>query len=172
LTASDAINKLTPMQPYPHFITRHEDTVVPAWIDSNDHMNLAYYVVVFDLAGDTLFETLGLGPAFRIATGFSTFAAESHTRYEREVRLGDKLCVFSHLLGADGKRLYVMHEMFHAEKGYRAATQEVMSLHIHLSTRRVTKLPEEKLAVLQGFIAKRGGAPLPPEAGRRIAMPG
>ena len=28
--------------------------VQPAWIDSNDHMNLAYYTVLFDQATDVI----------------------------------------------------------------------------------------------------------------------
>jgi acyl-CoA thioester hydrolase len=161
-----------PMQPYPHFVTRHEATVLPEWIDSNDHMNLAYYVVVFDIAGDTLFDHLDIGLPFRQRTGYTSFAVETHTRYEQEVKLGDRLCVFSHLLGADAKRIYVFHEMFHADHGYRAATQEVMSLHVNMASRRVMPLPDDKLAALRAVVARRGDAPLPPEAGRRIAMPG
>ncbi len=160
------------MQPYPHYVTRHEATVLPEWIDHNGHMNLAYYVVVFDLAGDALHDHLELDLPFRERTGYSTFAAEAHTKYEREVKLGDRLCVFSHLLGADAKRLYVFHEMFHADEGFRAATQEVMSLHVSLTTRRVTALPEDKLAALRAVVARRRDAALPPEVGRRIAMPG
>jgi acyl-CoA thioester hydrolase len=160
------------MQPYPHHVSRHEASVLPEWIDYNGHMNLAYYVVVFDLAGDVLSDRLDIGLPFRERTGYSTFAAETHTRYEREVKLGDRLCVFSHVLGVDAKRLYVFHEMFHADEGYRAATQEVMSLHVKLATRRVTALPDDKLAALRAVVARRGDAPLPPEAGRRVAMPG
>ena len=171
LTASDAPNKLLRMQPAPHYVTRHEARVLPEWIDSNGHMNLAYYVVVFDLAGDVLFDHIDVGLPFRERTGYTSFAAEAHTRYEREVKLHDRLCVFSHVLGADAKRLYVFHEMFHADDGYRAATQEVMSLHVNLATRRVTALPEDKLADLRRVVALRGDAPMPPEAGRRIAMP-
>jgi len=160
------------MQPYPNHVTQHEATVLPEWIDYNGHMNLAYYVVVFDVAGDVLFDHLDIGLPFRDRTGFSSFVAETHTRYEREVKLHDRLCVFSHVLGADAKRLYVFHEMFHAAEGYRAATQEVMSLHVNLASRRVTALPEDTLASLQRVVALRGDAPPPPETGRRIAMPG
>jgi acyl-CoA thioester hydrolase len=160
------------MQPYPHHVTRHDATVLPEWIDYNGHMNLAYYVVVFDIAGDVLFDHLDIGLPFRERTGYSSFVAETHTRYEREVKLHDRLAVFSHVLAADAKRLHVFHEMFHAEEGYRAATQEVMCLHVNLASRRVTALPAEKLASLQQVVARRGNTPLPPEAGRRIAMPG
>ena len=72
LTASGAANKLKTMQPYPNHVTRHEATVLPEWIDHNGHMNLAYYVVVFDLAGDVLFDHIDIGLPFRKRTGYSS----------------------------------------------------------------------------------------------------
>ena len=72
-------------------IIEYEDFVRPEWINSNGHMNLAYYVVVFDLATDKLYAALGIGDAYRDATGNSCFTAETHTVYEREVHHGDQL---------------------------------------------------------------------------------
>ena len=71
-------------------VIAYEATVLPEWIDSNGHLNLAYYVLIFDLATDKLYATLGIGDAYREATGNSCFTAETHTVYEREVRLGDQ----------------------------------------------------------------------------------
>src|SRR5271166_6219845 len=102
---------------FPHL----EGVVLPEWIDANGHMNLAYYVVLFDQATDLLFDALGVGPAYRDATGNSTFTAETHTLYEREVRVGERVRVVPYLLGADAKRLHYFHEMFHAEDGRRGA---------------------------------------------------
>ena len=44
---------------------RFEGEVLPEWIDWNGHMNLAYYVVLFDRATDLLFDELGLGLDYR-----------------------------------------------------------------------------------------------------------
>ena len=74
-------------------IVEHQDQVRPEWIDSNGHMNLAYYVVVFDSATDALYRTLDIGEAYRQASGNSCFTAETHTLYEREVHLDDRLLV-------------------------------------------------------------------------------
>ena len=92
-----------------------EGVVLPEWIDANGHMNLAYYVVLFDQATDLVYDMLGVGQAYRDATGNSTFTAETHTLYEREVAVGERVRVVPHLLGADAKRLHYFHEMFHAE---------------------------------------------------------
>jgi acyl-CoA thioester hydrolase len=152
-------------------VIESQDIVRPEWIDSNGHMNLAYYVVVFDLATDALYQALDIGDAYRLASGNSCFTAETHTLYEREVHLGDKLSVRTWLLGADTKRLHYFHEMFHTESGKRSAAQELMALHIDMSIRRVTEFRPEKYAALQ--VAVRNYAPaMPPKgAGRRIALP-
>ena len=148
-----------------------EGVVLPEWIDANGHMNLAYYVVLFDLATDAMYDVLGVGQAYRDATGNSTFTAEAHTLYEREVRVGERVRVVPHLLGADAKRLHYFHEMFHAESGHRVAAQELLALHIDLSIRRVAAFPEDLAARLQLAVRARDGRPLPDGAGRRIAMP-
>ena len=148
-----------------------EGVVLPEWIDANGHMNLAYYVVLFDQATDLLYDTLGVGQAYRDATGNSTFTAETHTLYEREVRLGERVRVVPYLLAVDPKRLHYFHEMFHAEQGHRVATQELMALHIDLSLRRVAPFPDDVLARIREAVLARAGRPLPHGIGRRIAMP-
>lgn len=152
-------------------VIEYEAVVRPEWIDSNGHLNLAYYVVVFDLATDALYAALGIGDAYREMSGNSCFTAETHTLYEREVRLGDKLLVKGWLLGADTKRLHYFHEMFHVESGERSAVQELMALHIDMRVRRVAPYPAERYAALQQAVREYAPATLPKGAGRRIALP-
>lgn len=154
------------------YVIEHEDVVRPEWIDSNGHMNLACYVVAFDHATDKLYSTLGIGDAYREATGFSCFTAETHTLYERELLLGEKLVVRSLLLGVDSKRVHYFHEMFHVETGARASAQELMALHIDMRVRRVAPFPSERLAELHAAVARYRPAVLPKGAGRKIALPG
>ena len=151
---------------------QYEGVVLPEWIDNNGHMNLAYYVVLFDKATDLLFDAIGLGDPYRAATGNATFAAESHTSYQREVRVGERVRVVPYLLGADRKRVHYFHEMFHAVEGHRIATQELLSLHIDMSIRRVAPVPDEVHERIQAAVRARRDQPLPDGVGRRIAMPG
>jgi acyl-CoA thioester hydrolase len=149
-----------------------EAVVRPEWIDSNGHMNLAYYVVVFDIATDALYTALDIGDAYREASSFSCFTAETHTVYEREVHLGDRLLIRSWLLGADTKRVHYFHELFHAESGERSCVQELLALHIDMRVRRVAAMPDEKYAALQAAVRDYAPAELPKGAGRRIGLPG
>jgi acyl-CoA thioester hydrolase len=153
-------------------VIEYQDVVRTEWIDSNGHMNLAYYVVVFDLATDALYSALNIGDEYRKVSGNSCFTAETHTLYEREVHFGDKLLVRSWLLGSDTKRLHYFHEMFHVESGERSAVQELMALHIDMGLRRVAPYPAEQYAALQRAVRQFAPLVLPKGAGRRIALPG
>ena len=151
-----------------HPVIEYEDVVRPEWIDSNGHMNLACYVVVFDLATDRLYATLGIGDAYREATGNSCFTAETHTLYEREMRLGERLRVHSWLLGVDTKRVHYFHELFHVESSERSAAQELMALHINMRVRRVAPFPDEQYTALKLAVAKYAPTAPPKGSGRRI----
>ena len=98
---------------FPAPFAAFEGAVRPEWIDSNDHMNLAYYVVLFDQGTDAIYEAMGLGQEYR-PTEHGTFAAETHTIYATELLLGDRVRVTSQIIGLDEKRLHLAHEMHRA----------------------------------------------------------
>src|SRR5438034_1238587 len=92
----------------------YRDVVRPEWIDHNGHMNMGYYLVVFDLATDEFMRWVGLGAEHRGARRVTTFCLESHVTYHREVRAGDALRFTTQLLAHDAKRLHYFHAMSHA----------------------------------------------------------
>ncbi|WP_439594666.1 acyl-CoA thioesterase [Falsiroseomonas sp.] len=119
--------------------------VRPEWVDHYGHMNLAYYLVVFDLATDEVWPEWGLGPALR-ARGLGTFAVESWQAYRREVVLDAPLAAESALLAFDAKRLLLRHRLYHAEEGWLSAENEVLFLCVDLATRKVAQWPADVLA--------------------------
>ncbi|HJU19068.1 MAG TPA: thioesterase family protein [Stellaceae bacterium] len=149
---------------------RFEGEVLPEWIDANGHLNLAYYIVLFDRATDALFDALGIGLAYKDATNHGTFAAETHNLYERELLLGDRVQVTTQILGADHIRLHFAHEMFAAASGQRAATQELMYLHVDLAARRVVPFPPAVRERVVAAAAAHARLPRPNWVGRRIGM--
>ena len=146
---------------------RYRALVRPEWIDHNGHMNMGFYLVVFDLATDAWFRYLGLGEPHRAAQAVTTFCLEAHVTYHREVRAGDPLRFTTQLLAWDAKRLHYFHEMYHAADGFLAATNELVSLHVSEATRRAAPMaPEilERLARIQASArcaaaAGSGGSP-------------
>jgi len=151
---------------------RYEGEVLPEWIDANEHMNLAYYTVLFDYATDALFDAIGIGRQYKDRTGNGTFVAETHNLYERELLLGDRVRIATQILGTDDKRLHLAHEMFAVADGQRAATQELMYLHVDLRARRVAAFPDDVRARVAAWAAAHAHLPRPDWAGRRVAMPG
>ena len=145
-------------------------TVKPAWIDHNGHMNMGYYVVVFDLATDAFFDWVGLDRAYRSSRRITTFCLEAHVTYHREVRADDPLRFTTTLLDFDAKRIQYFHRMFHATDGYLAATNELMSLHVSQETRRAVPMAAEILDRLARIKAAHDTLPRPPQAGRRIGL--
>ncbi|MFC3123802.1 acyl-CoA thioesterase [Pseudoroseomonas globiformis] len=139
--------------------------VRPEWVDHYGHMNLAFYVTVFDMATDACWPALSLGPSLR-AQGLGTFAAENWVSYRREVRLDDPLSVTSAVLAHDEKRLLIRHRMFHAEAGFESARCELLFLCVDLTVRRVSRWPE---AARTAFGAAPTGAPPERLALRRSA---
>jgi acyl-CoA thioester hydrolase len=152
--------------PFAHF----EGEVLPEWIDANGHLNLAYYIVLFDQATDVLFDALGIGIAYKEATNHGTFAAETHNLYERELLVGDRVRVVTQILAADRIRLHIAHEMFAVASGQRAATQELMYLHVDLAARRVVPFPPAARERVAAAVAAHAALPRPDWVGRRIAM--
>lgn len=46
----------------------HRETVRPEWCDYNGHMNLAYYVLIFDHVTDAFFDGIGIDQNYRDTT--------------------------------------------------------------------------------------------------------
>lgn len=143
-------------------------TVKPEWIDFNGHLNMAYYSVLFDQSVDEVYGQLGFGPEYQ-KTGCTTYVAEFHICYLRELHAGDRVNAAFHLIDFDEKRFHCYQELFH-EDGWLAATAEGLTLHVDQSGPRVAPMPQNILDALAAFKATQG--PLPPEArvGRRIGI--
>src|SRR3974390_1385510 len=116
--------------------------VEPGWIDYNGHLNMAYYNVLFDRAVDEVFELLGCGVDY-LKQGFSTFTAEVHVRYLRELHDGDPVRVTFQLIEYDNKRMHYFEQLFHAEEGWVSATSENMSLHVDMRASKTIAFPRE-----------------------------
>ena len=151
-------------------LTTYEGDVQAAWIDLNDHMNVAYYVLAFDYGTDGLYDFVGVGPDYMAAANCSMFALETHVNYQGELRLGERFRVTTQLLGFDEKRLHYFSRMVHAEKGFVAATTELLSIHVDLSARGSAAFPPKIAAWLEEIRAAHAGLPRPAEVGRVIAL--
>lgn len=148
----------------------HRSTVLPEWIDYNGHMNVAYYVLAFDQATDAFLDYLGLDHAYKKKANVTTFVADMNVTYIREVVAGDPLRFTTQLLEFDDRKFRYFHSMYHAEEGWLAATNELLSLHIDLSMRRVGPMAPVILEKLRQVLDAHSKLPPPRGAGRVLGM--
>ena len=140
------------------------------WLDYNEHLNVAYYHVLFDRAIDQLYDAVGLGASVRADRGLTVFAAESHARHLSEVGPNDEVRVESRILAVDAKRIRIFQTLFAGPD--EAATLESMNLCIDASGPRVMAFPDDIRDALDRMSANHAALPWPEAASRSIATLG
>ena len=122
------------------------------WTDYNNHMNMAYYVLVFDQIWEIILEKFKVGEQSAKTTKMSTMVVETHTTYNNEVKEGDEVEINLTFFDHDKKRLHFKMEMIEKSSKKLSATLEMLSLYIDLNKRRVTEFEDEKVKLMDNFI--------------------
>ena len=116
------------------------------WTDYNQHLNMAYYVLIFDKAWEVMLEKFNMGESSAKTTKMSTMVVETHTTYNNEVKQSDEVEIVLTFFDHDKKRLHFRLEMFEKKSKTLSATIEMLALYIDLNKRKVSlsiKLLEE-----------------------------
>ena len=127
--------------------------IIKDWIDYNNHMNVSYYLLIFDKFGaDVLNDKFKMGEYSAKTTGKSTMIVETNITYNQELKVDDVVDVNLVYFDHDKKRLQYKMEMVHKEKKYLASTIEVLALYVDLNTRKVSEFELEKVTLMDNFI--------------------
>lgn len=143
--------------------------VVPAWVDENGHMNVAFYLKCFDDAFYGVYRVWGMDFAEVHARGYSTFAAQSNLSYLGELFLGDAFSIETRLVEFDRKRIRWFMTM-HKADGSIAATCEWLLLFMNIHARKVQEMPDHLFEELARIKSAHDTLPLPPQLGRGISL--
>ena len=122
------------------------------WTDYNNHMNMAYYVLVFDQIWEIILEKFKMGEKSAKTTKMSTMVVETHTTYNNEIKEGDEVEINLTFFDHDKKRLHYKMEMIEKSSKKLSATLEMLSLYIDLSKRKVSEFENEKVVLMDNFI--------------------
>ena len=128
--------------------------IIKEWTDYNGHMNLSYYILVFDIGAEVILSKFKMGEHSAKTTKKSTMVVETHTTYNQEVKEEDEVDVVLSHFDHDNKRLHYKLEMYDKAKDTLSATTEVLSLYIDLNIRKVAEIEKEKLIIMDEFINK------------------
>jgi acyl-CoA thioester hydrolase len=133
------------------FLTKQK--IIKDWTDYNGHMNVAYYVLIFDqLGSEVLLTKFNMGEHSAKTSKKSTMVVESYISYNQEVKDGDEVEINLIYCDHDKKRILYKLEMIHKEKKYLAATLEALSLYVDLNERKVSEFEKEKIELMDDFI--------------------
>ena len=127
--------------------------IIKDWIDYNGHMNVAYYLLIFDKFGaDNLNNIFNMGEYSAKTSGMSTMMVETNITYNQELKLDDEVDINLLYFDHDKKRLQYKFEMIHKNKKYLASTFEALALYVDLNNRKVKEFELEKIKIMDDFI--------------------
>tara|TARA_S200000501_G_scaffold78950_1_gene70728 strand:- start:75 stop:542 length:468 start_codon:yes stop_codon:yes gene_type:complete len=133
-------------------VTLVDKKIIKDWIDYNGHMNLSYYILVFDMGAEVILSKFKMGEHSAKTTKKSTMVVETHTNYIREVKQNDEVIISLSHLDHDKKRLHYKLEMREKSTNDLSATTEVLALYMDLGKRKVSEFEEEKVKIIDDFI--------------------
>ena len=122
------------------------------WVDYNSHLNMAYYVLIFDKAWEVMLEKFQMGETSAKTTKKSTMVVETHTTYNNEVKENEEVNINLIFFDHDKKRLHYKLEMIEKNSKKLSSTIEMISLYVDLKERRVAEFEENKLKLMDNFI--------------------
>ena len=98
------------------------------------------------------------------------FVVEAHVTYDQELLPDAPFRVTTQVLDHDEKRLHIFHQMYHAQDGFLAATNELMILHVDFATRRTSPWPAQTRDRIAALADAHKKLPWPDMAGRTIGI--
>jgi acyl-CoA thioester hydrolase len=127
--------------------------IIKDWIDYNGHMNVAYYLLIFDRYGaDKLNTIFKMGEESAKNTGMSTMIVENNIAYKRELKVDEEVDINLIYFNHDKKRLHYKFEMINKKDNSLSATFEALALYVNLKDRKVSEFEDEKISIMQNFI--------------------
>tara|TARA_B110001450_G_scaffold26469_1_gene23271 strand:+ start:1189 stop:1656 length:468 start_codon:yes stop_codon:yes gene_type:complete len=125
--------------------------IIKEWVDYNNHLNMAYYILIFDQACEVILKKFKMGAESARSEKRSTMVVETNTKYINEIKQGDEVDIMLTFFEHDKKRLHLKLEMIEKETKKISASIEWLSLYVNLETRKVTEFENEKIKIMDQF---------------------
>ena len=126
--------------------------IIKEWVDYNNHLNMAYYILIFDQALEVMLEKFKMGADSAKNEKRSTMVVETNTKYISEIKQEDEVDIMLTFFDHDKKRLHLKLEMIEKKTKKISASIEWLSLYINLEARKVTEFENEKIEIMDHFI--------------------
>lgn len=143
----------------------------PAWIDYNGHLNMAFYLVLFEEGAESFWQPMGLGDSYRDRTGHTTYTASTKIDYIAEVA-ADATVFTQIVLREVGAKKFLTWQGLYTTDGTLRATCETLTLHVDQTgdAPKVAPFTSEMLKTLQAAQADHVGFTPPHPVGHPVQM--
>ena len=151
---------------------QHRYTVPADWRDRNGHVNVQYYLRLYDLGGYEILEGANVDVDFMAEHGFGLFDIEHHIKFRSEVLVGNEVSGYNRLLGLSEKRFHGMYFIVNDSQDRLACTVEYLSAGVDLGTRRGAVFPDLMKSGLAALLEKHQGLSWPAPVCGAMAVAG
>ena len=121
----------------------HREVIPESYLDAMGHMNVRWYMALFDTSVWNLFISKGLDETYFKKRKMGVFALKHIVQYFSEVTAGEKVCMHIRMLGRNETRFHFMNFMINETSGKLAATLEVMGTPADLTLRKAVAMPQD-----------------------------
>ncbi|MBX3084759.1 MAG: thioesterase family protein [Anaerolineae bacterium] len=129
-------------------------TIPINYLDENGHMNMRWYLHLFDDAGYPFVASMGLTPDYHQQHNTGGFDLEHHIHYLREVLTGDQIAIYGRLVGASAKRIHYLMFMVNETRGTLASIFECVNSFGDMNTRRTATYPMDIATQIAALLAQ------------------
>ncbi len=120
----------------------YRGTVYTWHCDHLGHMNNMWFAGKFDEASWNLLVQIGFTPSLMRDSNRGLATVEQITTFKRELLPGDSLEVWTELVEVRERVMRMVHTMHNVETGEECASCAITAVHIDLSLRRSTPIPD------------------------------
>ena len=131
------VNKLAMLTMY------HRETIPETYLDAMGHMNVRWYMALFDTSVWNFFTAHGLDENYYAQKQMGVFALKHFIQYFAEVKVGEIVAMRIRMLGRTEKRFHFMNFMINETTGKLSAILEVLGTHADLKLRKAVAMPQD-----------------------------
>lgn len=151
-----------PPIPYEHVLALPfmlREIIPNSYSDENNHMNVRWYMAIFDQAGYPFVAQFGINEDFHMKYGTGGFDLEHHLHYLNEVGIGDTVAVYARVLNRTAKRIHYMMFMVNETRGNIAASFECVNSFADIVERRTAPYPPAIASRIDALLAEHQALP-------------
>jgi len=119
--------------------------IPPEWEDRNGHVNVQFYLTLFELGGWKILEESGFDEAWMRREQYSFFDLEHHLNYLAEIAVGDRVTAYNRVVGKSDKRFHGLYLVVNETRERLACMLEYVSAGVDMRQRRTAPMPPELL---------------------------